>query len=129
MVKKTNSQKKKLPQVVERANIYVKSSFNNTLISATNEKGDVVAWASTGQAGFKGTKKSTPFAATQTARILIDKLKGFQTREIKIFVSGVSTGRDAALRALGSGGFRISLIKDTTPTPHNGCRPKKPRRV
>jgi small subunit ribosomal protein S11 len=125
----TSKGKKKNFTKIERAKIYIKSSFNNSLISATNEKGDVFAWASTGTAGFKGTRKSTPFAATQTARIVIDKLRDAGVIEMEIYVAGVSTGRDAALRAFGSAGIRISKLKDTTPVPHNGCRPKKPRRV
>lgn len=121
-------QKKKLLKV-DHARIYIKSSFNNTLISATDEKGNVFAWATTGTAGFKGTKKSTPFAATQTARIIIEKLREADVREIEIYVAGVSTGRDAALRAFGAANIKTSKIKDTTPIPHNGCRAKKPRRV
>ena len=126
---KTIKPKKKGIVKVDRAKIYIKSSFNNTLISATDENGNVFAWASTGTAGFKGTRKSTPFAATQTSRIVIDKLREAGTGEMEIYVAGVSSGRDAALRAFGSAGIRISRIKDTTPVPHNGCRPKKPRRV
>lgn len=121
--------KKKLQKIVPKAKIFVSSSFNNTIMSATDEQGNVFAWASTGNAGFKGTKKSTPFAATQTAKILVDKMHAAQVTETEIYVSGVSTGRDAALRALAQGGFKISKIKDQTPIPHNGCRAKKPRRV
>jgi len=122
-------QKKKQAKIVNHAKIFVNSSFNNTIMTATDEKGNVFAWSSTGKAGFKGTKKSTPYAATQTAKILIDKMIDSQVSEVEIYVSGVSTGRDAALRALGSGGFKITKIKDQTPIPHNGCRAKKPRRV
>jgi len=129
MAKKITPKKKKTIQIVESARIYIKSSFNNTMISATDDKGNAIAWSSTGKAGFKGTKKSTPFAATQATKILIEKLKDFQVKQVRIFVSGVSTGRDAALRALATAGIRITSIKDTTPIPHNGCRAKKPRRV
>lgn len=121
--------KTKKQQIVPKAKVYIKSSFNNTLISATDEKGNVFGWASTGMAGFKGSRKSTPFAATQAAKILVDRMHEAQTEEISISVSGVSSGRDAAIRAFGTGGFRITGIVDTTPIPHNGCRPKKPRRV
>lgn len=121
--------KKKQVKIVTHAKIFVSSSFNNTIMSATDEKGDVFAWSSTGRAGFKGSKKSTPYAATQTAKILVDKMHESGVTEVEIYVSGVSTGRDAALRALASGGFKISKIKDQTPIPHNGCRAKKPRRV
>lgn len=123
------TRKNKGPKIVDKANVYIKSTFNNTLLSATDEKGAVFAWSSAGRAGFKGSRKSTPYAATQAARALVDKIRDAQVREIKIFVSGVSAGRDAAIRAFGTAGVRISSLKDTTPIPHNGCRPKKPRRV
>ena len=121
--------KKKQAKIVNHAKIFVSSSFNNTIMSATDENGNVFAWSSTGRAGFKGTKKSTPYAATQTAKILVDQMHESAVTEVEIYVSGVSTGRDAALRALASGGFKITKIKDQTPIPHNGCRAKKPRRV
>lgn len=121
--------KKKQAKIVNHAKIFVSSSFNNTIMSATDENGNVFAWSSTGRAGFKGTKKSTPYAATQTAKMLVDKMHESAVTEVEIYVSGVSTGRDAALRALASGGFKITKIKDQTPIPHNGCRAKKPRRV
>jgi len=126
---KKNVKKKKVIKVVERAKVYIKSSFNNTILSATDEQGGVFAWSSTGRAGFKGSKKSTPFAASQAASLIVEKMHEAQTREISVFVSGVSSGRDAAVRALSNGGFKIVSIKDTTPIPHNGCRAKKPRRV
>ena len=126
---KKNLKKKKSIKVVERAKLYIKSSFNNTMLSATDEQGNLFAWSSTGRAGFKGSKKSTPFAASQAATLIVEKMREAQTKEISIFVSGVSSGRDAAVRAFSSAGFKIVLIKDTTPIPHNGCRPKKPRRV
>lgn len=129
MANKKIKNKKKKARIIDLANLYIKSSFNNTMLSACDENGDVFAWATAGKAGFKGTKKSTPFAATQAARAVIDRMREFQVREIKVYVSGVSTGRDAALRAFGNSGFKISSIKDTTPIPHNGCRAKKPRRV
>lgn len=124
VVKKT-----KVNKIVKKATVYIKSSFNNTILSAVDEKGGVVCWSSTGRAGFKGSKKSTPYAATQSARILIDKMKEFGVEEIGIFIAGVSSGRDAAARAFGTAGFKINFIKDKTSIPHNGCRPKKPRRV
>ncbi len=129
MANKVTPRKKKSIGIVDSARIYIKSSFNNTMISATDEKGNAIAWSSTGKAGFKGTKKSTPFAATQATKILIERLRDFQVKQVRIFVSGVSTGRDAALRTIATAGIKISSIKDTTPIPHNGCRAKKPRRV
>lgn len=121
--------KSKLAKQITKAKVFIKSSFNNTLLSATDEQGNVFAWSSTGRAGFKGSRKATPFAATQAAKILIDKMHEAQTEEISIFVAGVSSGRDAAIRAFGSAGFKIPKISDITPIPHNGCRAKKPRRV
>lgn len=125
--KKTKQKKQQI--VVKRANVYVKATFNNTIITATDENGNVFAWTSTGMAGFKGSKKSTPYASSQTARILIDKMREAGVEEANIFVSGVSSGRDSAVRAFGTAGFRIGTLKDVTPIPHNGCRAKKPRRV
>ena len=124
LVKKT-----KVKKEFKKATVYIKSSFNNTILSAVDEKGGVICWSSTGVAGFKGSKKSTPYAATQTARILVDKMKEFNISEIGIYIAGVSSGRDAAARVFGTAGFKIDFIKDKTSIPHNGCRPKKPRRV
>ena len=121
--------KKKQVKIVPKARVFINSSFNNTIITATDEQGNVFGWSTTGKAGFKGAKKSTPFAATQAAKILIDKMQEAQVQEIDISVSGVSSGRDAAIRAFSGTGMRISKIKDKTPIPHNGCRAKKPRRV
>ncbi|MCX6809437.1 MAG: 30S ribosomal protein S11 [Candidatus Berkelbacteria bacterium] len=130
MVKKSvKSTKKKQIKIVPKAVVHINSSFNNTLICAADENGNVFAWSSTGRAGFKGTKKSTPFASTQAAKLIIEKMQESQVAEIQLFVAGVSSGRDAAIRAFGQAGFRVSKIKDITPLPHNGCRPKKPRRV
>jgi small subunit ribosomal protein S11 len=124
LVKKTKTKKE-----VKKATVYIKSSFNNTILSAVDESGGVFCWSSTGNAGFKGSKKSTPYAASQAARILIDKMKEFNVAEIGINIAGVSSGRDAAARAFGPAGFKINFIKDKTSIPHNGCRPKKARRV
>jgi small subunit ribosomal protein S11 len=130
MAQTRKQNKKKQRQIVVKiANVYIKATFNNTIITATDEAGNVFAWASTGMAGFKGSKKSTPYASSQTARILIDKMREVGVEEANIFVSGVSSGRDSAIRAFGTAGFRIGKLKDVTPIPHNGCRAKKPRRV
>lgn len=129
MKKEKIKKRKKELRIVPKARVNIKSSFNNTLISVSDEGGNVFAWSSTGMAGFKGTKKSTPYASSQAAKIVIDKMQEAQVREMDLFVAGVSSGRDAAIRAFGSAGFKINKIKDITPIPHNGCRPKKPRRV
>lgn len=124
MAKKTKEKK-----VVPEGNIYIQSTFNNLIISLTDKAGNVLAWASGGTAGFKGTKKSTPFAATQTAKRLVVRAKERGLRKAAIFVSGVGSGRESAIRALSGSGLEITTIRDTTPIPHNGPRPKKPRRV
>lgn len=121
--------KKKTYRMVANAKIYILASFNNTLVSITDENGNALSWSSAGNLGFKGAKKATPFAATQTVRNAIDKAKPYAINQCYVLVSGVGTGRDAALRALVASGLNITGIKDITPIPHNGPRPKKPRRV
>jgi small subunit ribosomal protein S11 len=114
----------------ELAKVYVSASFNNTLVTITDEKGEVLAWGSAGASGFKGTRKATPFAATTAVEKVIKKAKeDFGVKEVEIYVKGPGAGRDAALRAIRAAGLKISLIADITPIPHNGPRPKKKRRV
>jgi len=114
---------------LEKANIYIRSTYNNTIITLTDTNGDVIAWTSSGSAGFKGPKKATPFAASRIVEILIEKIRNLNVKEAFIFVNGVGSGRESAIRALVNHGLEISGIKDITPSPHNGCRPRKPRRV
>ena len=121
--------KKKSKTLVHSGNIYVQSSFNNTIISITDDKGGVIAWASAGSLGFKGAKKSTPYAAQLATAQAIDKAKARGFSKANIFVSGVGSGRDSAVRALTNSNIEVAVIKDTTPIAHNGCRQKKPRRV
>lgn len=110
--------------------IYISASFNNTLITVTDDKGDVLSWGSSGSVGFKGTRKSTPFAATSAVEKVISKAKNeFNLKEVEIYVKGPGPGRDAALRAIRTAGVKIALIADVTPIPHNGPRPKKKRRI
>jgi len=125
---KPKSKKSKIGQL-DCANIYVQSTYNNTLVTLTTPGGDVVAWASAGSIGFKGPKKATPYAASKVVETLMEKLRSLGVRRVNIFVKGVGSGRDAAVRSLASHGFEIESIKDVTPIPHNGCRPPKPRRV
>ena len=108
---------------------YITSTFNNTLITITNDKGDTIGWSSAGSAGFKGTRKSTPFAASSAMESVVKKAveKGLKT--VEVYVKGPGAGRDSALRAIKSGGLSISLIADITPVPHNGPRAKKKRRI
>ena len=111
------------------AKIYISASFNNTLVSICDEKGGIIAWSSSGAVGFKGTRKSTPFAATTALEAAIKKAKDNGVNEVEIYVKGPGPGRDAALRAVKASGVKISLIADVTPIPHNGPRPKKKRRA
>lgn len=114
---------------VEKARVYIKTTYNNTLITVTNEKGDVVFWTSAGQVGFKGTKKGTPFAATKVAEVASSGIIKLGAKDIFVFLRGIGQGREAALRALAHRGLNIIAIKDVTPVPHNGPKPPKPRRV
>lgn len=122
--------KKKVAKVVKVGRAYIQATYNNTMITLTDNNGDVISWASAGLAGFKGAKKATPYAAQIITKIATQKAKEeYGLQEVSVFVSGVGTGREAAIRALNANGLEVSAIKDTTPVPHNGCRPKKPRRV
>ncbi|MBI2057965.1 MAG: 30S ribosomal protein S11 [Candidatus Yanofskybacteria bacterium] len=105
------------------------SSYNNTIISIADTKGEVIAWSSAGSLGFKGARKSTPYAATQVARDALEKAKKYGLADISIAVRGIGPGREAAIRGLASTGLNISSLVDNTPLPHNGVRPPKPRRV
>jgi len=121
--------KKSQVTVTSMGRAYITSTFNNTLITITNDKGDTIGWSSAGSAGFKGTRKSTPFAASSAMESVVKKAveKGLKT--VEVYVKGPGAGRDSALRAIKSGGLSISLIADITPVPHNGPRAKKKRRI
>lgn len=108
---------------------HIKSTFNNTIISIGDREGRVLAWASSGVAGFKGTKKGTPFAAQSAAEIVARKAVDLGVKEVDVFVKGPGSGRETAIRTLQAAGLNINTIKDVTPIPHNGCRPRKRRRV
>jgi len=114
---------------VPKARVYIVCSYNNTLINFTDMNGNCIGWSSSGSAGFKGTKKSTPFAATTAAYKAVEKVAKFGVKEVDVFIKGVGGGREATVRAIGNAGIQTSSIKDVTPVPHNGCRAKKPRRV
>jgi small subunit ribosomal protein S11 len=112
------------------AKIYVSASFNNTLVTITNEEGEVIGWSSSGASGFKGTKRATPYAATMAMEKVINKAKIENgVEEVEVFIKGPGAGRDATLRAVKASGVKISMIADVTPVPHNGPRPSKKRRV
>ncbi len=108
---------------------YVFSSYNNTIVTLTDENGNVLASRSAGRIGFKGTKKSTPFAASKTAEAVGQIAEKMGIKRVHIVVKGIGSGRDSAIRSIAGQGFEVFSIKDTTPVPHNGCRPKKPRRL
>ncbi len=126
--KKVTKKKKRIK--VEEGMAYIHSTFNNTIITMTNLNGDVLCWSSAGEAGFKGTKKGTPFAAQKTAEQVAKKAKeGFQLGRVRVVVKGPGSGRETAIRTLQAAGLRVISIKEATPIPHNGCRPPKKRKV
>ena len=129
IAKKTYSKKKKIKKNILSGIAYVKSTFNNTVISIADLNGNVVAWSSAGQKGFKGSRKSTPYAAQVAADSVAVKALEFGMKTLSVEVKGPGSGRETALRALQARGFKIISIKDTTPMPHNGSRPPKKRRV
>jgi len=108
---------------------YIKASFNNIIVSMTNKKGQVISWGSAGKAGFRGSKKNTPYAAQIAASDAAGKAHEQGLRTVEVFVKGPGSGREAAIRAIDGAGIKVSRIKDVTPIPHNGCRPPKKRRV
>lgn len=112
-----------------RGKAYIQASYNNTIITLTDEWGNVISWTSAGSAGFKGSRKATPFAASRVAEILAEKVKKTGIQDLDVLVRGIGSGRDSAIRSLASHGFNILSIEDVTPLPHNGCRPRKARRV
>ena len=114
---------------VPRAIAYIKATFNNTMVTITDLNGQTLCWASAGTVGFKGSRKSTPFAAQQTAQAAAQKAARFGVKELEVRVKGPGSGREAAVRAIQAAGIKVTVIRDVTPIPHNGCRPPKRRRV
>ncbi|WP_427340483.1 30S ribosomal protein S11 [Caloranaerobacter sp. DY30410] len=114
---------------IERGQAHIKSTFNNTIVTLTDTQGNTIAWASAGQLGFKGSRKSTPFAAQMAAEAAAKKAMEHGLKTVEVYVKGPGAGREAAIRSLQAAGLEVSLIKDVTPIPHNGCRPPKRRRV
>ena len=127
--KRKSSGKKKIVRNVASGVAHIQATFNNTIITITDVGGNVIAWASAGAMGFKGSRKSTPFAAQMAAAASARKAIDQGMKEIRVYVKGPGSGREAAIRSLQSAGLEISVIKDVTPIPHNGCRPPKRRRV
>ena len=114
---------------IEKGAAHIHSSFNNTIVTITDEKGNVISWASAGELGFKGSRKSTPFAAGEVAEKAAKAAMEHGLKSVEVYVKGPGSGREAAIRSLQAAGLEISAIKDVTPIPHNGCRPPKRRRV
>ncbi len=129
MADKTTKNKKKIRRSVPLAHAYVTATYNNTMISIAEPSGNIIAWASAGANGFKGTRKSTPYAATITAEKVVEKIAPYGVERVKVFVKGVGTGREQAIRGLHAAGLELEAIFDQTPMAHNGCRKKRPRRV
>lgn len=128
MAKKVRTRKKEKKNILSGI-VHIQSTFNNTIITITDSAGNVIAWSSSGVQGFKGSRKSTPFAAQLAAENAAKKAMEHGMREVEVYVKGPGAGRESALRSLQATGFKIIKIKDVTPIPHNGCRPPKRRRV
>ncbi len=123
------SRKKKIRRNVTNAIAHIKATFNNTVVTITDTRGDTLCWASAGTSGFKGSRKSTPFAGQCAAQQAAEKAARFGVRELEVRVKGPGSGRESAITALQTAGLTIKVIEDVTPIPHNGCRPRKKRRV
>ncbi|MFW5645190.1 MAG: 30S ribosomal protein S11 [Bacteroidota bacterium] len=129
MAKKTGSSKKKVVNVEPTGQAHIHASFNNIIISMTNNSGQVISWASSGKMGFRGSKKNTPYAAQMAAQDCAKIAYDLGLRKVKVFVKGPGSGRESAIRTISSTGIEVTEIVDVTPLPHNGCRPAKRRRV
>jgi len=114
---------------IQEGRIYISSSYNNTIITLADSKGNTLGWVSAGSIGFKGTKKATPFAASKVAEAVCEIARKFSIEKVEVFVKGIGSGRESAIRSLVARGLEVTAIKDVTPIPHNGCRPPKARRV
>ena len=128
MVSRTRTRKKEKKNILN-GEVHMHSTFNNTIVTITDPAGNVVVWSSAGVQGFKGSRKSTPFAAQLAAEDAVKKAKEHGMRNVEVYVKGPGAGRESALRSLQAAGFNVVMIKDVTPIPHNGCRPPKRRRV
>lgn len=126
---KKTTRKRREKKNIERGQAHIRSSFNNTLVTITDTAGNALSWASAGGLGFRGSKKSTPFAAQTAAETAAKAAMEHGLKTVEVFVKGPGSGREAAIRALQTAGLEVNLIKDVTPIPHNGCRPPKRRRV
>lgn len=129
MSKKVTTRRRRDRKNIDRGSAHIQSTFNNTIVTITDVQGNVISWASAGGLGFKGSRKSTPFAAQMAAEQATKSAMEHGLKSVEVFVKGPGSGREAAIRALQTTGLEVSMIKDVTPVPHNGCRPPKRRRV
>jgi len=127
--KSSTTRRRKIKRTVAAGQMHVQATFNNTIVSFTDERGNLLSWSSAGAAGFKGSRKSTPYAAQSAAEKAATAAKDYGLAKVDVFVRGVGSGRESAIRALITAGITVNSIKDMTGTPHNGCRPRKARRV
>ena len=127
--KKTSSRRRRVKKNVERGQAHINSTFNNTMVTLTDMQGNALSWASAGQLGFRGSRKSTPFAASEAAGVAAKKAIDQGLKTVEVYVKGPGSGRESAIRSLQAAGLEVTMIKDVTPIPHNGCRPPKRRRV
>lgn len=125
----SKTKKKKVRRQVVRGQAHIQCTYNNTIITLSDQNGNVLSWSSSGHLNFKGAKKSTPYAATQVVAEAVEKAKKYGLQEVEVLVKGVGSGREASIRALANNGLSLISIRDITPMPHNGCRAKKPRRI
>ena len=128
-VAELKKKKKKLKRQISKGQAHIQCTYNNTMVMISDMTGGMIGWSSSGLLGFKGAKKATPYAATQVVQDVAEKVKKYGVQELEVFVKGVGSGRESSIRSLANRGFNLVSIKDVTPIPHNGCRPKKPRRV
>lgn len=128
-IKKAGARKRREKKNIERGAAHIRSSFNNTMVTMTDINGNAISWASAGGLGFRGSRKSTPFAAQSAAETAAKAAMEHGLRTVEVYVKGPGSGREAAIRALAAAGLEVTMIKDVTPIPHNGCRPPKRRRV
>lgn len=127
--KKVVTKKRRDRKIVEKGAVHIRSSFNNTMVTVTDPQGNALSWASSGELGFRGSRKSTPYAAQMAAETAAKAAMEHGLKTVEVFVKGPGAGREAAIRALQAVGLEVTMIKDVTPIPHNGCRPPKRRRV
>lgn len=127
--KKVSSRRRREKKNIERGAVHIQSTFNNTIVTISDVQGNAISWASAGELGFRGSKKSTPFAAQSAAETAAKAAMEHGLKTVEVYVKGPGAGREAAIRALQTAGLEVTMIKDVTPIPHNGCRPPKRRRV